>query len=111
GAHEHRAQFNRRQAPDVRLESCGIAQPYRTLVAIRSTQNLGMLEKALAEADPETTATVVMTAKVIPTDDSAANGNVDLDAYDQQLMTAVVDKAEHAGKQVKPLIVPTNNPL
>ena len=34
-----------------------------------------------------------------------------MDAYDQQLMTAVVDKAEHAGKQVKPLIVQTNNPL
>ena len=35
----------------------------------------------------------------------------DLDAYDQKLMTAVVDRAEKAGKQVKPLIVPTNNPL
>jgi nucleotide-binding universal stress UspA family protein len=36
---------------------------------------------------------------------------LDLDVYDQQLMTAVVDRAERAGKQVKPLIVPTNNPL
>ena len=26
-------------------------------------------------------------------------------------MTAVVERAENAGKQVKPLIVPTNNPL
>ncbi len=26
-------------------------------------------------------------------------------------MTAVVERAEKAGKQVKPLIVPTNNPL
>ncbi len=26
-------------------------------------------------------------------------------------MTAVVDRAEKAGKEVKPLIVPTNNPL
>src|SRR5215470_2844062 len=34
-----------------------------------------------------------------------------LDTYDQQLMTAVVQLAEKAGKEVKPLIVPTNNPL
>jgi amino acid transporter/nucleotide-binding universal stress UspA family protein len=110
-AHRHMEQFNRQQAPDVSLEGLGITKPYRKLVAIRSTQNLVMLEKALAEADPDTTATVVMTAKVIPTDDAPGNGNIDLDAYDQQLMTAVVQKAEHAGKQVKPLIVPTNNPL
>jgi nucleotide-binding universal stress UspA family protein len=34
-----------------------------------------------------------------------------LDTYDQHLMTAVVERAEHAGKQVTPLIVPTNHPL
>jgi amino acid transporter/nucleotide-binding universal stress UspA family protein len=110
-AHHHMEQFNRQQAPEVSLEGLGITKPYRKLVAIRSTQNLFMLEKALNEADPDTTAVIVMTAKVIPVGESSANGNVDLDAYDQQLMTAVVDKAEHAGKEVKPLIVPTNNPL
>jgi amino acid transporter/nucleotide-binding universal stress UspA family protein len=110
-AHKHLEQFNRQQTPVVSLDALGITKPYRKLVAIRSTHNLVMLEKALAEADPDTTATIVMTAKVIPPGDGQGNGNVDLDAYDQQLMTAVVDKAEHAGKQVKPLIVPTNNPL
>jgi nucleotide-binding universal stress UspA family protein len=35
----------------------------------------------------------------------------DLDHYDQELMTAVVQRAEKTGKQVHPLIVPTNNPL
>src|SRR5437764_2420779 len=35
----------------------------------------------------------------------------DLDSFDQQLMTAVVGRAEKAGKEVKPLILPTNNPL
>jgi hypothetical protein len=35
----------------------------------------------------------------------------ELDVYDQHLMTAVVEKAERAGKKVIPLIVPTNNPL
>ncbi len=111
-AHKHLEQFNRSQAEDVSVQALGITKPYRKLVAIRSTQNLVMLEKALNEADPDTTAIVVMTAKVIsPGEYSPSNGNADLDTYDQQLMTAVVQKAEHAGKQVKPLIVQTNNPL
>ena len=50
-----------------------------------------------------------MTAKVAPLGTEVISS--DLDAYDQQLMTAVVGRAEKAGKKVKPLIVPTNNPL
>ena len=80
------------------------------LVSIRSPQNLFMLEKTLAETDPETTDVIVMTAKVTPPGEAPANG-VNLDPYDQELMTAVVQRAERAGKQVKPLILPTNNPL
>jgi hypothetical protein len=68
-----------------------------------------MLEQALAETDPDTTDVVVMTAKVTPLDGSQDTGQ--LDAYDQHLMTAVVERAEKAGKKVTPLIVPTNNPL
>src|SRR5256885_6760561 len=53
-----------------------------------------------------------MTAKVTPPGSGGTHyDQTDLDTYDQQLMTAVVDRAEKAGKQVKPLIVPTNNPL
>src|SRR5439155_27376915 len=80
------------------------------LVAIRSPHNLFMLEKALAETDPETTSVIVMTAKLVP-DDGGDEVRTGLDVYDQQLMTAVVERAEKAGKKVKPLIVPTNNPL
>jgi hypothetical protein len=94
----------------VTAEGLGLRRPYHKLVAIRSPQNLFMLEKSLAETDPETTDVVVMTAKVAPPDGSPGP-TVDLDTYDQQLMTAVVERAERAGKQVKPLIVPTNNPL
>lgn len=109
--HEHLEQFNRQTSPDVTAEALGVSnRPYRKLVAIRSVQNLLMLERALAETDPETTSVVVMTAKTLPTDSKHAD-NPDLDAYDQQLMTAVVNMAERIGKEVKPLIVPTNNPL
>jgi nucleotide-binding universal stress UspA family protein len=69
-----------------------------------------MLEKALEETDPVTTDVIVMTAKVSPPGD-ASTVQPELDDYDQHLMTAVVQRAEKAGKEVKPLIVPTNNPL
>ncbi len=110
GRHEHLEQFNQATMPGATPESLGLKQTYRKLVAIRSPQNLFMLEKALAETDPETTGVVVMTAKHRSPED-ADEPDVELDVYDQQLMTAVVTVAEKAGKEVKPLIVPTNNPL
>src|SRR5262249_52196222 len=103
-------QFNRETTEEVSPAALGLSRPYRKLVAIRSTQNLYMLEKALAETDPETTDVVVMTAKEIRGQNLPAPG-LDLDDYDQHLMTAVVDRAEKAGKRVRPMIVPTNNPL
>lgn len=108
--HEHLEQFNQQTADEVSMASLGLTKAYRKLVAIRSPQNLTMLEKALAETDPETTGVVVMTAKVLPPEGTRPSDRA-LDQYDQQLMTAVVERAEKAGKQVKPLIVPTNNPL
>src|SRR5262249_39803582 len=60
----------------------------------------------------DTTNVVVMTAKNQPVGEGAGAGpDVGLDVYDQQLMTAVVNLAEKAGKQVVPLIVPTKDPL
>lgn len=106
---QHLEQFNVQASEEVSTESLGLKKPYTKLVAIRSPYNLFMLEKALAETDPETTSVVVMTAKVLPTGDTTVSG--DLDRYDQELMTAVVDRAEKAGKRVKPLIVPTNNAM
>ncbi|MEX0610613.1 MAG: universal stress protein, partial [Pirellulales bacterium] len=108
--HEHLEQFNRAMVPKVTAESLGLSRPYRKLVAIRSPNNLFMLDKALADTDPETTDVVVMTAKVEPR--GAEKELIDtLDAYDQQLLTAVVNHAERLGKTVRPLLVPTNNAL
>jgi amino acid transporter/nucleotide-binding universal stress UspA family protein len=108
--HEHLEQFNRQTTEEISPAALGLHRTYRKLVAIRSPQNLYMLEKTLAETDPETTDVVIMTAKVVPMGDTPFAGPT-LDDYDQHLMTAVVGRAEKAGKQVKPLIVPTNNPL
>ena len=107
--HEHLEQFNEEQADQLSVESLHLTKPYRKLVAIRSPYNLGMLERCLAETDPETTEVVVMTASVLPL------GSGDLKPmitdHDRQLLTAVVNLAEHAGKPVKPVIVPTNEPF
>jgi amino acid transporter/nucleotide-binding universal stress UspA family protein len=110
--HEHVEQFNRDRTGEVTAEALGLTKSYRKLVSIRSPHNLFMLEKALAETDPDTTGIVVMTAKFSPpASGSPTPDEPEMDTYDQQLMTAVVELAEKAGKQVKPLIVPTNNPL
>lgn len=108
--HEHLERFNQETTADVSPETLGLRKPYRKLVAIRSPQNLFMLERTLAETDPLTTDLIVMTAKQVYQTVAEAKGD-ELDHYDQQLMTAVVNMAEKAGKQVRPLIVPTNNPL
>ncbi|HTK76654.1 MAG TPA: amino acid permease [Gemmataceae bacterium] len=110
GHHEHLEQFNIKTTEEATATGLGLDKTYTKLVAIRSPNNLFMLEKALAETDPDTTSVVVMTAKVVP-DDGSDEVRADLDTYDQHLMTAVVERAEKAGKKVKPLIVPTNNPL
>jgi len=108
--HEHLEQFNRQMTDEISPAGLGLTKHFRKLVAIRSPQNLYMLEKTLAETDPETTDVVVMTAKVAPAGDIPTTGP-HLDDFDQHLMTAVVDRAEKAGKEVHPLILPTNNPL
>jgi amino acid transporter len=109
--HEHLEQFNQQTAEKLSASTLGLTKPYRKLVAIRSPSSMYMLEKSLAETDPETTDVIVMTAKVTPADESTPGALAELTDYDQQLMTAVVQRAEIAGKHVKPLIVPTNNPL
>lgn len=107
-AHKHLEQFNEQTTEEVTAATLGLTKPYRKLVAIRSPQNLFMLEKTLADTDPETTDVVVMTANLSPRGDGWSG---QLDRYDQELMTAVVNRAEKVGKRVKPLIIPTNNPL
>ncbi len=108
--HEHVEQFNREAVESVTAESLGLTRPYCKLVAIRSPHNLFMLDKALADTDPQTTDVVVMTAKVeLP--GAAIPAGDPLDTYDQQLLTAVVNHAERLGKSVTPLLAPTNNAL
>ena len=108
-AFEHLEQFNEAKADEVTAQSLGLTKPYRKFVAIRSPHNLGMLEKCLAETDPDTTEVVVMTAALIPP--GSADYMPSITAEDRALLTAVVNLAELAGKPVRPVIVPTNQPM
>lgn len=108
--HKHIEQFNQATEDRITPEGMELTKPFRKLVAIRSTQNLYMLEKALADTDPANTDVIVMTAKTAPQGEADIDPS-ELDAYDRELMTAVVDRAELSGKVVHPLVVPTNNPL
>jgi amino acid transporter len=108
--HEHIEQFNREMVRHVTKSELALTRPYCKLVAIRSPHNLFMLDKALADTDPETTDLIVMTAKVEP-QGAELPPDHPMDAYDQQLLTAVVNHGERLGKSVTPLLVPTNNSL
>jgi amino acid transporter/nucleotide-binding universal stress UspA family protein len=110
GPHKHVEQFNQQTAVEISKEALNLDKPYRKLVAIRSTNNLFMLEKTLAETDPVMTDVAVITAQVAQRGDTSTGGP-ELDEYARQLMSAVVDRAEKAGKHVQPMIVRTNNPL
>jgi amino acid transporter/nucleotide-binding universal stress UspA family protein len=109
--HHHIEQFNQEQAQQITIEGLGLRRTYRKVVAIRSTQNLFMLETALAETDPDSTDVIVMTAKMVQRGGETTGSMAELDLYDQELMTAVVQRAEKAGKEVHPIIMMTNNPL
>ena len=108
--HKHIEQFNQKTAEAINPQALNLDKPFRKLVAIRSTNNLFMLEKTLAETDPDTTDVAVMTAQVAQRGDTSGEGP-ELDDYARTLMSAVVDRAEKAGKHVQPMIVRTNNPL
>ncbi len=107
---EHLEQFNQIASDTLDPEKLGVSKPYRKLVAIRSPRNLSMLKKCLSETDADTTDVVVMTAHVLP---PMENGETiqDVSLADRELFTAVVNLAEHEGMPVKPLIVPTNEPI
>lgn len=108
--HEHLEQFTAQSTDDLTPERLGLSKPFRKLVAIRSPQSLFMLQKTLEETDPDTTEVIVMTAKTTPPG-TPPEASLELDEYDQRLMTAVMSLDEKAGKQIKPLVVPTNNPM
>jgi hypothetical protein len=108
--HEHLEQFNQQAASALTPEGLGLTRPRRVLVSVRSAQHLAMLDKALAEADKATTDIVVLHAKLSPPVDPGTPP-LPLDTHERRLLTAVVERAEKAGVEVRPLVLLTNRPL
>jgi amino acid transporter len=112
GKHEHLEQFNQRSSDSVSVESLGLAHPKPILVAARGPRSLPVLEKILQEVDTEKRDVVVVTCKLIPArTPGVTERETSVDDSDRELLTRIVAVAEHVGKQVYPVVLPTNNPL
>lgn len=108
-APEHLEQVSQQTTDVVSDKTVGLTLPYRKVVAVRSPEHLDVLRLTLEETDPETTEIIVVMAKTLAWGSQATPPG--LDRYDQRLITAVIEMGETIGKQVKPLVVPTNNAL
>jgi amino acid transporter len=106
--HEHLEQFNVSAASEVSAEALGLTKPVRAVVAVRSLGRLDVLERVLHDT-AEDTAVVVVHGKLAAPPQPGEPAQ--LSGHDRRLLTAVVDRSEKAGKEVRPLVLPTNNPL
>jgi amino acid transporter/nucleotide-binding universal stress UspA family protein len=112
GNHAHLEQFNERNSDGVTIETLGLSHPKPILVAARGPRSLPMLEKILHETDTNKRDVVVVTCKVLPPmTTGVTEQETSLDDLDRDLLTKIVTVAEHIGKQVYPVVLPTNNPL
>jgi amino acid transporter/nucleotide-binding universal stress UspA family protein len=114
--HTHLEQFNERTEAALQPEMLNLTRPFRRLVVVRTPLWLPLLERALADTDCKTTDLVVLVPKVtVPNEEGVLQGSEPtsppVTRHEQELLTAVVDRAERAGKETHPVIVPTNNPL
>jgi hypothetical protein len=112
GKHEHLEQFNEKSSEEVTSESLGLVHGNVVLVAARGPRSLPVLEKILNEIDTDQRDVVVVTCKVIPARTlGITDQEMSVDDEDRELLTRIVSVAEHIGKQVYPVVLPTNNPL
>jgi amino acid permease-like protein len=112
GKHEHLEQFNQKSSDTIGVEAMGLTHPNPIVVAARGPRSLPVLEKVLKEIDTDQRDVVVVTCKVLP---AMTMGVTDeertVNDKDRELLTQIVSVAEKVGKQVHPLVLPTNNPL
>ncbi len=110
--HEHLEQFNEKSSDAVSIEAMGLKHPNPIVVAARGPRSLPVLERILHETDTAKRDIVVVTCKVLP---AMVQGITDeernINEEDRELLTKIVTVAEEVGKQVHPLVLPTNNPL
>jgi Amino acid permease len=112
GNHEHLEQFNEKKSESVSIGTLGLSHPNPILVAARGPRSLPMLDKILHETNTDERDVVVVTCKVLPARTlGVTEKETSIDDVDRELLTRIVSVAEHVGKQVYPVVLPTNNPL
>jgi hypothetical protein len=113
GAHfEHLEQFNERSSEEITPAALGLKHPDPIVVAARGPRSLPVLEKVLRETNTDQRDVVVVTCKVLPPMTlGITDKEMGVSDTDRELLTKVVTVAEEVGKQVHPLVLPTNNPL
>jgi amino acid transporter len=110
--HAHVEQFNEKVTEQATPESLGLTHPGPVLVAIRNPGSLLVLRRVLGETDTTRRDVVSVTCKVLPPlTQGITPQELSVDDHDREVLTRVVTAAEEAGKQVRPLVIPTNNPL
>ena len=107
---EHVEQVSLKMADVLTDENLGLTRPFRKLVGVQSPDHLEILQKVLHATDPQTTEVIVVKVHISPAWGAPLHP-AGLDRYDQRLMTAIIGAGETIGKSVKPLVIPTNNPL
>jgi nucleotide-binding universal stress UspA family protein len=112
GTHEHLEQFNQRSSETVSISALGLTHPNPIVVAARGPRSLPVLRKVLTETKTDDRDVVVITCKVLPPrTPGVTDTERELDDNDRELLTQIVTVAEEVGRQVHPLVLPTNNPL
>lgn len=110
--HEHLEQFNEKVTDHLTSGSLGLAHPDPILVAIRNPKSMHVLDRVLDETDTARRDIVAVTCKVLPPlTPGITPQELTVSNHDREVLTRVVNLAEDAGKQVYPLVIPTNNPL
>ena len=110
--HEHLEQFNEKVASSPTPEALGLTHSHPILVAIRNPKSMRVLDSVLHRTDTNRQDIVAITCKVLPAlIPGVTEQELTVNDHDREVLTRVVTLAEEAGKQVFPLVIPTNNPL
>ena len=110
--HQHPLEeFNLEQQP--RIEASSVhARPGSILVAVRRSNNLQHLRRALQRTNLRRNDIVVMTVRIVgPDSEYDLNNDQVFGAAEKELFTAVVNVAEKEGKPVELLVVPAIDPF
>jgi len=108
----HLEQFNEKVSDRITPEVLGLNHPNPILVAIRNPKSLATLKRVLSETNTDKRDVVILTCKTLPPLMQGITAQErSIDDNDRAVLTRVVTVTEEAGKQVFPLVLPTNNPL